>query len=132
MKNTNLKKASIGALLTAILGNPVLAYDVEKFLASNARIPTQEELMKINGIGEATAQKVLAVCELSARYIVGTEAESVTTPEDSLRHLAFLKYEEQEHFVVITLDSANHVIGKHDVATGTANQIRELGGGSGP
>lgn len=122
MRNENLKNASVGALLACIIGNPVTAYSVEKLLAESTDIPTKEELGRIAGVGPATAEKILACCELSARYIVATEAKSVTTPEDVLPRLAWLKYEEQEHFVVVTLDSGNHVIGVHDVTTGLVNK----------
>ena len=118
----NVKTMTIGALLAAIIGNAETAYSVEKFLASNTKIPSTEELMKIRGVGEATAEKILACCELSARYMVGTEAESVIDPESIARRLSFLKYEQQEHFCVVTLDSANHVINIHDVTTGLVNQ----------
>ena len=124
MNTQMLKTASFGSLLTLILGNPVTAYNVENFLASSPKIPSKEELMKIDGVGEANALKVLACCELSTRYIVGTEAKSVTSPEDVIPRLAFLKFEEQEHFVVITLDSSNHVIGVHDVTKGLVNQTQ--------
>ena len=124
MNTQMLKTASFGSLLTLILGNPATAYNVENFLASSPKIPSKEELMKIDGVGEANALKVLACCELSTRYIVGTEAKSVTSPEDVIPRLAFLKFEEQEHFVVITLDSSNHVIGVHDVTKGLVNQTQ--------
>ena len=103
MNTQMLKTASFGSLLTLILGNPVTAYNVENFLASSPKIPSKEELMKID---------------------VGTEAKSVTSPEDVIPRLAFLKFEEQEHFVVITLDSSNHVIGVHDVTKGLVNQTQ--------
>lgn len=119
---TNFKTVSTGFLLASIIGNPVTAYSVEKLLSSSSNIPTLEELTKIRGIGPKTAQKVLSACELSARYIVGTEQQVVTTPEDVLSRLAFLKYEEQEHLVVITLDSSNHIIKVHDVTKGNVNQ----------
>ena len=124
MNTQMLKTASFGGLLTLILGNPATAYNVENFLASSPKIPSKEELMKIDGVGEANALKVLACCELSTRYFVGTDAASVSTPEDVLPRLAWLKFEEQEHFVVVTLDSNNHVVGAHDVTKGLVNQVQ--------
>lgn len=122
MNTQTLKNASFGSLLTLVLGNPVAAFHVEELLAQSTKIPSKEQLMKIEGVGEANALKVLACMEMSTRYVVGTEAKSVTTPEDVVPRLAWLKFEEQEHFVVITLDSSNHVIGTHDVTKGLVNK----------
>lgn len=118
----NFKCATNGALFAAILGDVDTARRVEDFLSSSVKIPTVSELCKIRGIGKKTAEKVLACCELSARYIVGTEAKNVTTPEDVLPRLAWLKYEQQEHMMVVTLDSSNHIIGVHELTTGLVNQ----------
>lgn len=109
-------------LFGAILGDIDLARRITDYLAGCARIPTRDELVRFRGVGEATADKILACCELSARYVVGTEAKTVISPDDVLNRLCDLKYESQEHFVVITLDSANHVIARHNVTVGLANQ----------
>lgn len=114
--------ATNGALFAAILGDVDTARRIEDFLSSSVKIPTVSELCKIRGIGKKTAEKVLACCELSARYFVGTEAKNVTTPEEIAALLAFAKYEAQEHIYVVTLDSANHVIDKHELTTGLVNQ----------
>ena len=117
-----MKTASVGTLLYTILGNEETARKVEDLLASSPNIPSKEQLMKIKGIGLSTAYKVLACCELSARYLVGTDAQKMLAPEDLVARLAFLKYETQEHFCVVTLDAANHVIGVHELTTGLVNQ----------
>lgn len=120
----NVKTMTIGALLATIIGNERTAFRVETFLAAHTTLPTKEDLMRIDGIGEATAMKVLACCELSARYIVGTEATSVIEPECIARRLAWLKYEPQESFCVVTLDSANHIINVHEITRGVANKVQ--------
>ena len=117
-----MKDASNGVLLTAILGDSLTAWRVEEFLKTSPRIPTAEDLKRIKGVGPATAEKILAVCELSARYIVGTEQVTVTAPEDVIPRLCWLKYEQQEHFMLVTLDSANHIIGVHELTKGLANK----------
>ena len=43
-------------------------------------------------------------------------------PEDLLSRLAGLKFEDREHFVVVTLNAANYVINVHDVTSGLVNQ----------
>lgn len=109
-------------LFGAILGDVDLARRITDYLAGCARIPSRDELVRVRGVGEATADKILACCELSARYVVGTEAKEVISPDDVLSRLCDLKYESQEHFVVITLDSANHIIARHTITVGLANQ----------
>lgn len=120
--STSFKGATNGALFADILGDCETARHVEDFLKSRVTIPSVDELCRIRGIGRKTAEKVLACCELSARYIVGTEVTSVKDPEDVAALLAFAKYEQQEHLYIITLDSANHVIDKHQITTGLVNQ----------
>ena len=118
----NLKEKSIGYLLAAVVGEPVAAGAVEKVLATSNGIPDKETLTRISGIGEATANRILAVLELQTRYFVGTEQTSVTSPEDLMPRLSWLRYETQEHFCVVTLDSSNHVIKVHDLTKGLVNQ----------
>ena len=110
-------------LFGAILGDVELARQVTEYLAKCSRIPTKGELMRFRGIGESTADKILACCELSARYVVGTEAVAITAPEILVsRYLCSMKYEAQESMMVVTLDAGNHVIGTHRVTTGLVNQ----------
>ena len=119
---TSYREKSTSYLLALILGDVDVAFRVEKLLSESVTIPTVEQLTKIRGVGLAMARKVLACCEMSARYIVGENAESVTEPEYIGRLLASLKYENQEHFVCVTLDSQNHIIDKHVLTTGLVNQ----------
>ena len=117
------KDASAGVLLTTILGDPMLAYRVEKILANSPRLPKKNELMRINGVGEATALKILACCELSARYFVGTEATSISTPEQLAVRFCSLRFEPQEHFCMASLDTSNNIIDVHEVTVGLVNQV---------
>ena len=119
---TSYREKSTSYLLALILGDVDVAFKVEKLLSESVTIPTVEQLTKIRGVGLAIARKVLACCEMSARYIVGEKAESVTEPEYIGRLLASLKYEDQEHLVCVTLDSKNHIINKHIITTGLVNQ----------
>ena len=109
-------------LFAAVLGDVELARRVCDYLATCTVIPTRETLMRFRGVGETTADKIIACCELSARYVVGTQAKAVTGPEDVLPRLCALKFEERERFVVVTLDASNHIIGTHEVTVGLVNQ----------
>ena len=115
----DMQKASIGSLLTTIIGNPLTAYHVEQVLAEKIVIPSREELERIEGVGPKTADKILALCELSGRFFVGTKAISVNNRAEAARRLAFLKYEPQEKTCLMTLDANQHVINVHEIAKGT-------------
>lgn len=120
----NMQQATIGSLLTTILGNSVTAYNVEKVLSENSVIPSHESLMQIGGVGSSTADKILALCELSARYMVGTKAVTIAECNDVARRMSYLKFESKEHFCVMTLDSSNHVINVHEVSIGIVNSVQ--------
>jgi DNA repair protein RadC len=107
-------------LFTKILGDRRAAEAVCSTLSSSVSLPTVERLTRIRGIGRKTAEMILSCVSLSARYIVGTAAREYFQAEDVARRLSFLKYEQKEHFVVMTLDSVNHEIAVHDISIGTA------------
>lgn len=109
-------------LMSTILGDENVAYDVCRYLEGRQTKPTVEELTRIHGVGEATANKVLACMELSATYMVGTNTTVFSDPDDLARRFCSLKYENQEHLYVLTLDSANHEVGCHEVTCGLVNQ----------
>lgn len=115
-----IPEETIEDLFTKILGDRRTAEEVCKALSRSVRIPTVEELSRIRGIGQRTAEMILSCVSLSGKYIVGTAARVYLQAEDVARRLAFLKYEQQEHFVVMTLDASNHEIAVHDISIGTA------------
>ena len=99
-----------------------LSRNLSDYLASANKFPTLKDLLKVRGLGQAKASKVLACLELSSRYMLGARAISVTKPEDLGAKLSFLKYENQEHMVLVTLNSSNVVINVHELTTGLVNQ----------
>jgi DNA repair protein RadC len=46
----------------------------------------------------------------------------VSDPNTIVNHLSWMKWEQQENLVVVTLDNANHIIGKHLVTKGLVNE----------
>lgn len=99
-----------------------LSRNVSDYLSSVSSFPTIESLRRIRGLGMVKATQILACLELSSRYILSSRAIQVMAPEDLLSHLARLKFEQQEHFVVVTLNAANYVINVHEITTGLVNQ----------
>lgn len=95
---------------------------ITEYLANTTKVPSVDELSRIHGIGKIKASQVLACLELTSRYLVGINADEIKAPEDAIKHLAHLKFEEQEHFVVLTLNSGNQVMRTHEITTGLVNQ----------
>lgn len=116
-------------LLALILGSGCHDCDVFElsrrladYLSSESTIPTLEKLKKIRGLGQVKATQILACLELSGRYILGDKAEPVSSPENLAARLSHMKYEPQEHLVLVTLNSANVIIRVHELTTGLVNQ----------
>lgn len=116
-------------LLALILGSGChdcdvfeLARRLSDFLSAETTIPTLDKLRKIHGLGKVKASQILACLELSGRYILSDKAVPVSAPEDLASRLSYMKYEEQEHLVLVTLNSANLIIKVHELTTGLVNQ----------
>jgi DNA repair protein RadC len=99
-----------------------LSRRLSDFLSTETSVPTLERLKKIRGLGKVKAAQILACLELSGRFILSDKAVPVSVPEDILSRVAYMKYESQEHLVVISLNSANYVIRVHELTTGLVNQ----------
>lgn len=116
-------------LLALILGSGCQDCDVfevarrlSEFLSAETAVPSLNKLRTIRGLGKVKASQILACLELSGRYILSDKAIPVGAPEDLMSRLSYLKYEEQEHLVLVTLNSANLVIRVHELTTGLVNQ----------
>lgn len=116
-------------LLALILGSGCHNCDVfelsrrlAQFLSSETTVPSLEKLQRIRGLGKVKAAQILACLELSGRYILSDKAVPVSQPEDVLSRLSYMKYEDQEHLVVVSLNSANYIIRIHEITTGLVNQ----------
>lgn len=110
------------SLMATIIGDKDLSLRVCEIMASRVRPPSRRELMKIRGVGPSLADKIIACVDLSAHNILGTDAKTYMEAEDVARRLSFLKYSDEERFVVITLDAGNHEIGIHEITKGLVNQ----------
>lgn len=116
-------------LLALILGSGCHDCDVFElsrrladYLSAETTIPSVEKLEKIRGLGKVKATQILACLELSGRYILGGSAEPITAPETLVSRLSHMKFEPQEHLVLVTLNSANMIIRIHELTTGLVNQ----------
>ena len=116
-------------LLAVILGSGSqdcsvfeLSRRLSDFLSNQTQVPPLAKIREIRGLGKVKAAQVLACLELSKRYILNDKSNPVLTPDDLVSRLSFLKYEEQEHFVVVSLNSVNGVIAVHEITTGLVNK----------
>ena len=99
-----------------------LARRLSEFLSTETSVPTLARLKSIRGLGKVKAAQILACLELSGRFILSDKAIPVAVPEDVLSRVSYMKYESQEHLVVISLNSANYIIRVHELTTGLVNQ----------
>ena len=99
-----------------------LSRRLSDFLSNQTQVPSLAQIREIRGLGKVKAAQVLACLELSGRYILSDKSNPIQTPEDLLGRLSFLKYESQEHLVIVTLNSVNCVIRVHELTTGLVNK----------
>lgn len=116
-------------LIALILGSGTKGKDVftlsrelSGYLSSKCDMPTLDELLKIRGLGKVKAVQILACLELSARYILSDKAVAVKNPSELAARLSYLKFEAQENFVLVSLDSSNNIIKVHNLTKGLVNQ----------
>ena len=82
------------------------------------------ELCTLKGFGEAKAAQLLAALELGRRVSVnrGDDRPVVRSPQDVERLLRDkMVHYDQEHFVVLVLDTRNRLLAEKDLFTGTVN-----------
>lgn len=78
-----------------------------------------EQLVHVRGVSIATATKLVASLELTARLAyTGTKIEQT---EDVLPFLADIRMKKQEHFVSLTVDGAHRLIERRIIGVGTLN-----------
>jgi DNA repair protein RadC len=97
-----------------------LSREIVKNFENDFENITLDSLLKINGLGKAKASKIISAIELSRRYLIKQNTK-ITSPEQIYAELRDFKNKQQEYFIVITLDGANHIIEKRVVFIGTLN-----------
>lgn len=82
------------------------------------------ELATIKGVGKVKAVTIMAAIELGRRlaYQEAEERVSLTEPEDgAMLLMPRLRYETNEHFLIVLLNSKNKVIAVEQVSEGSLN-----------
>ena len=98
-----------------------LSKEIIKLLDDDFESLTLNRLLEIHGLGRAKAMQILSAIELSRRYLIKQNIK-ITSAEDVHRELQEYALKKQEHFLVITLDGASHIIEKRIISIGTLNQ----------
>lgn len=112
---------ALAEIFGRIIGDEYTGIRVADYLAENPHAKVND-LVKFRGVGMENAKTIMMVMESSAEYLAGTNAVSVSDPSTIVNHLSWMKWEQQENLVVVTLDNANHIIGKHLVTKGLVNE----------
>ena len=115
-------------LLAALIGGPKQVELAQAVLAkyggslNELLIASATDLMEINGIGEATAARLVAAIRLA---LMATRADHYRTPITSPASVFALVQDmqllEQEEVRVVLLDTRNNLIGVHMVYRGSLN-----------
>ncbi len=121
-----LSTTELLALLLGTADAPGLSSDLLQQFGSLHQLAraSKEQLMRLHGIGEAQAGRLLAVIELSRRLQTPPTDEKlrVTSPGDSANLLLpRLSHLEQEELHVILLDTRNRVLDIQAIYKGSLN-----------
>ncbi|QPQ34424.1 RadC family protein [Lysinibacillus sp. JNUCC-52] len=83
---------------------------------------TEEELLNIKGIGKTKAQQIIATLQLARMNPVTTEQRfRIRSPHDAYEFLNDIQHLQQEHFVILGLNTKNEVLFRKTIFIGSLN-----------
>lgn len=83
---------------------------------------TEEELLQIKGIGKVKGQQIIAALQLARMNPNPSEERfTIRSPEDAYEYLRDMQYLNQEHFVVLGLNTKNEILYRETIFVGTLN-----------
>lgn len=80
-----------------------------------------EKLLAIHGLGKSKSSQILASIELSRRYLI-KQNKKISSSKEVYEHLKEYHNKQQEYFLTIYLDGANHIVDTKVITIGTLNQ----------
>jgi len=98
-----------------------LSREIVKLFEDDFETINLDKLTSIHGLGIAKASQILSAIELSKRYLI-KQNKKVTSSQDIYDELQEYKTKQQEYFLTITLDGANHIIQTRIISIGTLNR----------
>lgn len=115
-------------LLAVLLGSGVqgkdvitLSSEIIKLFENDFENLTLEKLLTIHGLGLAKASQILSSIELSRRYLI-KQNKKITSSKDVYDELKEYHNKQQEYFLCLYLDGANHLIQTKVITIGILNQ----------
>ena len=123
---SSLKNYELMAILlgSGIKGKDVLSLSKEliKLLGNDFENLSLEKLLQIHGLGKAKACQIISSLELSKRYLIQNQNLKITCSEDVYNELKKYHNKQQEYFLALYLDGANHLIETKLITIGILNQ----------
>lgn len=121
LKNYELMAILLG---TGVKGKDVISLSKElvKLLEKGFDTLDLEKLLTIHGLGKAKASQILSAVELSKRFLIKNENQKISSAKDIYEELKAYRYKQQEYFIALYLDGANHLVDKKVITIGTLNQ----------
>jgi len=129
-----LKKLGTNALkdyelMAILLGTGVKGKDVISLSKEIVRLIQKdfdnldlEKLLSIHGLGSAKASQILSAIEISRRYLIQNQNIKISSAKDVYEDLKGYKNKNQEYFLALYLDGANHLVKTEVITIGTLNQ----------
>lgn len=115
-------------LLAVLLGSGVqgkdvitLSNEIIKLFEDDFENLSLEKLLTIHGLGQAKASQILSSIELSRRYLI-KQNKKITSSNDVYDELKEYHNKQQEYFLCLYLDGANHLIQTKVITIGILNQ----------
>ena len=129
LKNMSPQALSTAEILALILGTRDaldLAHELLNWAGSLMALArkSEAELKAFRGIGPTHVARIKASLEFGKRMVSepNEERTRITSPVDAAKHLMpLLQGLEQEHLVVVTLNTRNGILGTHTVYKGSLN-----------
>jgi len=120
-----LKDYELVAILlgTGIKGKDVikLSKEIVKLFEDDFTTLTLEKLLQVHGLGTAKASQLISAIVLSKRYLV-KQNKKISNASDVYEELKEYRTKQQEYFLCIYLDGANHICQTRVITIGTLNQ----------
>ena len=115
-------------LLAVLLGSGVkgkdvisLSTEIIKLFEEDFENLNLEKLLNIHGLGISKASQILSSIELSRRYLI-KQSKKITSAKDVYDELREYHNKQQEYFLCLYLDGANHLIQTKVITIGILNQ----------
>ncbi len=121
----SLKDYELVAILlgTGIKGKDVikLSKEIVKLFEDDFNALTLDKLLQIHGLGTAKASQLISSIELSKRYLI-KQNKKISSASDVYEELKEYRNKQQEYFLCVYLDGANHICQTEVITIGTLNQ----------